>query len=88
MSPASSRFTYSRSQDPELQHFTGRLDQAQEFALATRVLLLANASGVPIDVSLGALPFEGRVLDRASSYSVSETAAFVTCSEDDLPPQG
>ncbi len=70
--------------DELLRHFTGRLENARDFALANRVLLLANRSGVPIDISLGALPFEARVIERASLYNVSDTAAFATCSAEDL----
>jgi hypothetical protein len=43
---------------PLLTAFPARIEDAAEFARRHRVLLLRTASGVGIDVSLGALPFE------------------------------
>lgn len=40
--------------------------------------------GVPIDVSLGALPFELDVLERASRWRLSPTIDLVVCSVEDL----
>lgn len=43
-----------------------RVADAIEFALRTRVLLLRHApTGIDVDVSLGALPFEEEVVDRS-----------------------
>lgn len=44
--------------DELLARFEARIPQARDFALKHRVLLLRAANGVPLDVSLGALPFE------------------------------
>ncbi len=46
--------------DALLNHFQGRLPDARDFALLNRVVLLQSASGVPIDVALGAMSFEER----------------------------
>ena len=43
-----------------LAQFPARLPDARDFALRNRVLLLRTDSGVPIDVSLGAIPLEHR----------------------------
>jgi hypothetical protein len=40
-------------------------------ALAHRVVLVEATSGIPLDISLAALPFEERVIARASSYEFS-----------------
>src|SRR5260370_34883378 len=44
--------------DPLLDMYAGRVENAKEFALRHRVLLLKSPGGVGMDISLGALPFE------------------------------
>jgi hypothetical protein len=48
------------------------------------VLLIQAGNGVPLDVSLGAMPFEERAVERASDYAVGEGVALHTCSAEDL----
>lgn len=67
-----------------LESFTSRVNDAEDFARRARVLLLRHGSGVPIDVSLGALPFEERTVSRASPWVVPDSAGLVTCSAEDL----
>jgi hypothetical protein len=67
-----------------LNYFDGRIPDAREFALQNRVVLLRSTSGVPIDVALGAMPFEQRAADRASDYAVQDGVALTTCSAEDL----
>ena len=64
--------------------FTGRIPDAVEFALRSRVLLLQSERGIPIDISLGALPFEERLVDRATFYRFLTDARLNTCSAEDL----
>lgn len=64
--------------------FTGRVPDAAEFALRSRVLLLQSEGGIPIDISLGALPFEERVIDRATLYRFLDDVRLNTCSAEDL----
>lgn len=64
--------------------FEGRIPDAAEFALRSRVLLLQSERGVPIDISLGALAFEERVVDRASPYRYLPHTRLNTCSAEDL----
>jgi len=69
----------------EMQEFCeGRLSDAREFALRNRVVLLRSALGVPIDVALGAMPFEERAVVRASTFSVQSGVELTTCSAEDL----
>src|SRR5262245_5651568 len=49
--------------DPLLARFRPRVADARRFALARRVVLVETAAGIPIDISLGGLPFEARVID-------------------------
>ena len=64
--------------------FDGRVPDAAQFALRHRVLLLRSERGIPIDISLGALPFEERVIDRATFYRYLDDVRLMTCSAEDL----
>ena len=70
--------------DDLCQSFAGRIPDAAEFALRARVLLLQSERGIPIDISLGALPFEERVVGRATFYRFLADARLNTCSAEDL----
>ena len=67
-----------------LDRYAGRIDDAAAFAGANRVLLLRSASGVGIDVALGALPFEESVVARATPFAFPGDAPLRTCSAEDL----
>ena len=67
-----------------LDRYAGRIDDAADFAGANRVLLLRSASGVGIDVALGALPFEESVVARATPFAFPGDAPLRTCSAEDL----
>ena len=64
--------------------FAGRLPDAADFARRSRTLLLQSESGIPIDITLGALPFEERVIKRATFYPFLAEARLNTCSAEDL----
>ncbi len=70
--------------DSLLAMFVGRLPNAREFALRHRVVLLASRGGVPIDVALGAMPFEERAVSRASAFEIEPGVRITTCSCEDL----
>jgi hypothetical protein len=53
-------------------------------AVQRRVVLLEGASGVPIDVSLGGIPFEERVVERSSPWDIGGAEPLATCSAEDL----
>ena len=66
--------------DAFLDRFRGRIPDARGFALQNRVVLLRSDSGIPIDVALGAMPFEERATDRATDFVLQEGVALTTCS--------
>lgn len=68
---------------PLLATFSGRREDVKDFALQYRVLLLKDQSGTPLDVALGALPFEEASVDRSSYWNIGN-AALRTCSAEDL----
>lgn len=70
--------------DELLSGFAARIPDARDFALRHRVLLLSSSLGVPIDLSLGAMPFEVAAIERASSWAVGEELTLHTCSAEDL----
>lgn len=47
-------------------------------------MLLEAANTVPLDVSLAALPFEERLIDRSSDFEVAPSVVLRTCSAEDL----
>ena len=67
-----------------LARFAGRRPDAREFALQNRVLLIQSADGIGMDVALGGLPFEERVMERASDFDFTPEYRLRTCSAEDL----
>jgi hypothetical protein len=56
--------------DELLGAFKSRIEGAREFALDHRVLLLRATNGIPLDVTLGALPFEDKAVASASAEEI------------------
>ena len=67
-----------------LAWYEPRIDDAANFALENRVLLLKAASGVGLDISLGGLPFEESIIARSSSFRFPGSVMLRTCSAEDL----
>jgi hypothetical protein len=70
--------------DQLLTQFQPRISEARQFAMETRVLLLQSDDYLGIDVSLGAFPYEVRVIERSSHWQVSPYGRIRTCSAEDL----
>jgi hypothetical protein len=64
--------------------FPPRIPGALELALQRRVLLLRASNGKDIDISFGALPFEERVIQRATLFEFASGIRLPTCSAEDL----
>ena len=64
--------------------FPSRIESPLEFAVQARIVLLADPTGTGIDISLGGLPYEQRILDRASDWTVPQHGTVRTCSAVDL----
>lgn len=67
-----------------LSQFNSRIDNPHEFALQNRILLLKSPQGTDIDLSFGVLPFEERLIERASEWIVPRHGVIRTCSAEDL----
>jgi len=70
--------------DELLGAFVGRVDHHRAFALAHRVLLVYGSGRVPIDIALGAMPFEERCIERASPFDIGDRQSLTMCSAEDL----
>lgn len=63
--------------------FEGRIGDVLEFAARSRVILLRHAaSGISVDVSCGALPFELEMIERARVVGVGGVRVKVPTPED------
>jgi len=67
-----------------LEHFPLRAPGTVELALRHRVLLLTTPDGTPVDVALGAVPFEERAVQRSSEWNLPAGGSLRTCSAEDL----
>jgi hypothetical protein len=70
--------------DALLETFPARRENAKEFALTNRVLLLQAKNGVGLDIALAALPFEENVAERASPFDFGRGVSLLTASAEDL----
>lgn len=79
------RFTDETSYvDRLLTRFRPRRDNAREFALQHRVLLLQAGNGIGLDIALAGLPFEERLVGRATEYDFGGGVWLRTASANDL----
>jgi hypothetical protein len=70
--------------DRLLETYQGRIAETREFALQYRVLLLQDENGIPLDIALGAMPFEEHSIDRATLYEIVSGYPLLTCAAEDL----
>ncbi len=60
-----------------------RIENAEQFARRNRVLLLTHAAtGVAVDISLGALPFEEELVARSQLYQIGDLSLRLPTPED------
>jgi hypothetical protein len=64
--------------------FASRIENAADFAIQNRIVLLRSDEGLGIDLSLGALPYEERMVARASDWDVPAHGRIRTCAAEDL----
>lgn len=70
--------------DALLAAYPPRIAGAREFALARRVLLIRTDTGVGIDVSLAALPYEEMAIGRAVGAEMLPGSVIRLCTPEDL----
>ncbi len=67
-----------------LDRYRPRIPNAAEFAIARRVLLVESESGVGLDIALAGMPFEERLVERATPFRFPPDVLLRTCSAEDL----
>ena len=67
-----------------LEGYVRRIAGAREFAIANRVLLLNSSSGIAIDVSLAALPFEERAIERSRMVEILAGRSLRLCAPEEV----
>ena len=81
-------YPLNREGDPSIRailaRFRGRIEDAGDFARRNRVLLVRATNGLPIDIALGALPYEARAVARGSTFQFAPGFDLRTCSAEDL----
>ena len=66
-----------------LLELSPRIDNAADFALLNRVLLVRDKQGVNVDIALGAFPFERNMIDRATERTIRDRPLLL-CGPSDL----
>ncbi|MFC1759201.1 hypothetical protein ACFL2H_10620, partial [Planctomycetota bacterium] len=67
-----------------LARYQSRHSDPLQFVAEARILLLTDLAGHDIDLSIGGMPFEHRMLVRSTNWSVPGGGALRTCSAEDL----
>jgi predicted nucleotidyltransferase len=70
--------------DALLSRLKPRIDDARDFALQHRVLLLVTSGGVQVDVALAGLAYESELIDRARTIEFEAGVALRVCTAEDL----
>ena len=65
-----------------LDKVSPRFKDAREFAINNWVLLLQSEGGIPIDLALGAIPFEEGAINRSHDISMGGTPLRLCTAED------
>ena len=67
-----------------LSSFNSRVQDALNFSIRNRVLLVESSEKIPVDVSFGALPFEEKMISRAVEFEFMPQVVLNICSAEDL----
>ena len=70
--------------DELLGAFQSRVDNPKEFAVQNRIMLLRASNGIGLDIALGGLPFEERVVSRSTDFDIGGGVELATVSAEDL----
>jgi hypothetical protein len=67
-----------------LKHFSPRLENALDFALKNRVILVETSNGHPLDIALGLPGYEDKVIERVAQIELEPGKRINICSAEDL----
>lgn len=74
----------ARFADELLQTYAPRRADARQLSVERRVLVLRAPNGTPLDVAFAALPYEQRMMARATDYDFAPGIALPTASAEDV----
>jgi hypothetical protein len=74
----------ARFADELLECYAARRADARAVAIDHRVLVLRSPNGTPLDVAFAALPYEQRMMARATDYDFAPGVALPTASAEDI----
>jgi hypothetical protein len=66
------------------ERFESRIANPPEFAARNRIILLRASNGTPVDIALGALPFEFDMVERAVQVDFADGSRLPCCAAEDL----
>ncbi len=67
-----------------LKRYQSRIENPVDFAVQARILLLQDLSGNGIDLALGGMPYEDRLIERSTMWGIPGRGEIRTCSAEDL----
>ena len=67
-----------------LKRYQSRVSNPVDFAVQARILLLKDLSGNGIDLALGGMPYEERLMNRSTMWGIPGSGKIRTCSAEDL----
>ena len=67
-----------------LKRYQSRISNPIDFAVQARILLLKDLTGNGIDLALGGMPYEQRLMDRSTMWGIPGSGRIRTCSAEDL----
>lgn len=70
--------------DELLTFLRPRRTDARAFALKERILIAETSEGIPVDISLAAVPFESEVIQRATQFAIGDGHHITTASAEDI----
>jgi predicted nucleotidyltransferase len=67
-----------------LSQFDPRIDDADQFALESKVILAQSAQGVPLDIAIAQFDFEQNIIKRSTHFEFATGIKLLTVSAEDL----
>jgi hypothetical protein len=67
-----------------LEEYASRIQDAKQFAIDNRVLLLKSKDGAPFDIALTGLEFEENMINRSAKYQILPGYYLNICTPEDL----
>lgn len=70
--------------DAVFDAFAPRFSDAKQFAAQRNIMLIEASNGIPVDISLGTIPFEVGAILRSVPFEIAEGVVLPVCTAEDL----